>query len=211
MSMRVLFLGAHPDDEAIGCGGTLAHHVIEGDVVRVVFVTSGEKGGHGIDDAGAVREREARAAAAILGLEDIVFWHEPDGALHATAALVERIAEELTAFRPDRVYVHPMKDMHPDHRAVARALRQALGRLNGSAPPVRVFAYEVWTPLTEIDLVVDVSDVIERKLEAIRAYESQCRVMRFDEASLGLMRWRGEMHSWPGGEYAEVFSKVTER
>ena len=206
--MRVLLIGAHPDDEAIGCGGTLRRHVLDGDEVRVVFLTSGEGGGHGIDDPGGVREREAEAAARILGIDDVDFWRRPDGAMRASADLVARLAEELARFRPDRVYVHPAVDMHPDHRAAARALARARAMLNGAGGALEVYAYEVWTPLTQLDLIVDVSDVVEDKLAAIRAYESQCRVMAFDEAALGLMRWRGELHSWPGGAYAEVFTRV---
>jgi LmbE family N-acetylglucosaminyl deacetylase len=98
--------------------------------------------------------------------------------------------------------------MHPDHRAASRALTRALAQRNGTSAGVEVFAYEVWTPLTQLDLIVDVSDVVEDKLAAIRAYDSQCRVMRFDDAALGLMRWRGELHSWPGGAYAEAFTRV---
>jgi LmbE family N-acetylglucosaminyl deacetylase len=71
---------------------------------------------------------------------------------------------------------------------------------------VQLWRYEIWAPLAHIDHVVDISEVIEDKLRAIRAYRSQCDVMRFDEAFHGLARYRGEMHSWPGGAYAEVFS-----
>jgi len=66
--------------------------------------------------------------------------------------------------------------------------------------------FEVWTPLQRIDHIVDVSRHIKVKIAAIRAYRSQCAVMRFDEALIALNRYRGEMHSWPGGDYAEVFT-----
>jgi LmbE family N-acetylglucosaminyl deacetylase len=72
--------------------------------------------------------------------------------------------------------------------------------------------YEVWTPLTEIDEIVDITPYIDAKLEAVRAYTSQCAVLRFDDAFLGLARYRGEMFCWPKpypayGRYAEAFRK----
>ena len=91
---RILVLSPHPDDEAIGCGGTLLRHVGQGDNVRVVFLTSGEKGGHGRSEADTlrVREQEAREAARILGVRQQEFWREPDGALKATAAVVDSVS-----------------------------------------------------------------------------------------------------------------------
>jgi LmbE family N-acetylglucosaminyl deacetylase len=68
--------------------------------------------------------------------------------------------------------------------------------------------FEVWTPLQEMDQIVDITPYVKIKREAIRAYKSQCDVMRFDEAALALNRYRGEMHSWPGGDYAEIFRRL---
>ena len=68
--------------------------------------------------------------------------------------------------------------------------------------------FEVWTPLETFDHVEDISEVVGAKLAAVRAHASQCAVMAFDEAVLGLNRYRGEMHSWPGGDYAEVFRRL---
>jgi LmbE family N-acetylglucosaminyl deacetylase len=65
--------------------------------------------------------------------------------------------------------------------------------------------YEVWTPLQKMDDIIDISPYVSDKVAAIRAHKSQCDIMRFDEAALALNRFRGEMHSWPGGDYAEVF------
>ena len=91
---------------------------------------------------------------------------------------------------------------HPDHRAAARLVRAAVAA-SAARPAVRFF--EIWSPLGDMDEIVDISDVIEDKRRAIRAYRSQCAVMRLDDAAVGLARYRGEMHSWPGGPYAEVF------
>lgn len=200
---RVLVVGAHPDDEAIGCGGTLRLHALDGDRLSAVFLTSGESGGHGIEDPGGTREREARDAAAVLGIEDLHFWREPDARLRARDELVRRLAKLIAGLRPSLVYAPHRGDDHPDHRAASRIVHRAAAAAGRS---VEVRCFEIWSPLAEMEHVIDISDVLEDKLRAIRAYRSQCAVMRFDEAFRGLARYRGEMHSWPGGPYAEVFS-----
>ena len=205
---RVLVLSPHPDDETFGCGGTLRRQVEQGDTVRVVFLTSGEKGGHGRSEAETIvlREEEARLAADILGLSQLEFWHEPDGALRVTAAAVKRMRAVLQTFRPDTIYVPHGREMHPDHRAASRLLRAALAGARGQRPDVLQF--EIWTPLQRLDEIIDVSEQMERKVRAMRAYRSQCAVVGFVEALRGLNRYRGEMHSWPGGNYAEAFTRL---
>ena len=202
----VLAVSPHPDDEAIGCGGVLRKHVLDGHDTHVAFLTSGEAGGHGREEAGAVREREAEAAAAILGLADIEFWRHEDGRLSVNDESIDRLAKNLAHTDPDFIYVPHEGEMHPDHRASAEILRQALQRNGESSAIVRT--YEVWTPMQDMEHIEDISDVIGIKLEAVHAYRSQCDVMRFDEAIGGLNRYRGEMHSWPGGDYAEVFGAL---
>jgi LmbE family N-acetylglucosaminyl deacetylase len=199
----ILVVGAHPDDETIGCGGALRRHVLDGDKVRALFLTSGENGGHGIEHPGETREREALRAAQILGIEDVQFWHEPDGRLRARGELVQRLTNWIDVSRPSLIYAPHGGDDHPDHRCAARLTARAAA-VSGRRVDIRY--YEIWSPLQQIDHVIDVSEVIEDKLRAIRAYRSQCAVMRFDDAFAGLARYRGEMHSWPGGEYAEVFA-----
>jgi len=207
---RVLVVTPHPDDEAIGCGGALCAHAETGDSLRLICLTSGEQGGHGLPpgETASRREAEAAAAARILGAGAPEFWRQPDGGLRVTRALVARLRELIADWRPELLYVTHDREMHPDHRAAARLVRRTLRELPAATrvPAVRLF--EVWTPLQHMDEIVDISAHIERKLAAIRAYEHQCRVMRFDEATRGLNRYRGEMHSWPGGEYAEVFASL---
>ena len=201
---RVLVLSPHPDDETIGCGGTLCRHAHEGDEVRVVFLTSGERGGHGAspEATGRRREVEAARAARILGVRDIEFWRAPDGLLRADVSIVDRLAALLRDQRPAFVYTAHGGETHHDHRAALRILRRALTSAR-RAPVVRLF--EIWTPLQRLDEIVDITPWIATKLRAVRAYRSQNAALRFDEAVKGLNRYRGEMHSWPGGDYAEVF------
>ena len=208
---RVLVVSPHPDDEAVGCGGTLRRHVVDGDAVHVIFLTSGEEGGHGRDpdETAQVREREAIQAVRLLGFGEPEFWREPDGAIRATDELVARLVGAIEKLRPSFVYVPHAGEMHADHQQAFLAVRQALATTQPSKKPrplVRLF--EVWTPIQEMDEIVDISEFIEEKIEAVRVYESQCSVLRFDDAIRGLNRYRGEMHSWPGGDYAEVFQHM---
>ena len=100
---RVLVISPHPDDESIGCGGTLRRHVTDGDRVEVVFLTSGEQGGHGRGRDATIRIREAEAvkASKILGLAGIEFWRQPDGLIRATEELASRLAGKLARVKPD--------------------------------------------------------------------------------------------------------------
>ena len=208
--MKVLVISPHPDDEAIGCGGTLRKHVVEKDQVSVVFLTSGEQGGHGQskEKTRLIRESEAENAAAILGIQDISFWRQQDSALRASRALTNRLADLLETYMPDLIYVTNKLESHPDHRAAARLVGAAVRRTEVSP---KVLMFEVWTPLADMDEIVDITPYVKTKLAAIRAYDSQCSVLNFDEAALGLARYRGEMFCWPkvpegiGGKYAEVF------
>jgi N-acetylglucosamine malate deacetylase 1 len=205
---RVLVISPHPDDESIGCGGTLRDHVVHGSAVHAVFLTSGERGGHGrsMKETTRVREQEAKRAAEVLGIAEIEFWREPDGAVRVTRRLVDRLCRKLKELSPHVIYVPHEREIHPDHQAACRLVRRALSAVNSAVIKPAVMQFEVWTPIQQIDHVVDISPHIDLKMSAIRAYKSQCAVLRFDEAVLGLSRYRGEMHSWPGGDYAEIFS-----
>lgn len=204
---HVLVLAPHPDDESIGCGGTLRLHANEGHFIHLVVLTSGEKGGHGRDPATTrdLREAEARQAANVLGIQRIDFWREPDGALRAGPQLAERLAAVLRESAPDYIYLPHEEDGHPDHHATVQLLRLAWPLALAAERQPEVRCYEVWTPIQRMAAIVDISPCVESKRAAIRAHASQCEVLDFEAAALGLNRYRGEMHSWPGGDYAEVF------
>lgn len=208
---NILIISPHPDDEAIGCGGTICKHIAEGDSVEVIFLTSGEKGGHGRTEEETihVRELESKDAAAILKLGHIEFWKEPDGNFKVTEHNVTRLVEKIIASNTQIIFVTHEQEEHPDHVSAAQLVKQAVEQLPENMLPPTVWMYEVWTPIQRMDHIVDISDYVETKRKAILAYKSQCDVLAFDEAILGLNRYRGEMHSWPGGNYAEVFKKLT--
>jgi len=207
--MNILVISPHPDDESIGCGGTICKHIAEGDQVEVIFLTSGEKGGHGRteEETIALRENESKEAIRILQVSSMELWKQPDGDCKAGKSNVSRLLKKIREYHPSLIYVTHDREDHNDHKAAAKIVKKAVSQLSKKKMP-RVLMYEVWTPLQEMDLIVDISAHIETKRMAIRAHQSQCDVLQFDEAILGLNRYRGEMHSWPGGDYAEVFKEM---
>jgi LmbE family N-acetylglucosaminyl deacetylase len=208
---RIMVVAPHPDDESIGCGGTILKHVSEGDIVHVELLTSGEKGGHDWSEAETAlrREAEAKLAASILGVEHLEFYRQPDGGLHANSRCVDLLQKRIHSWKPHTIYIPHPDEQHRDHEAVLGLVQAALSDVR-TDDMHRVLAYEIWTPLQQLDQIVDITPYLDTKLKAIAAYESQCRVMDFVAAAQGLARYRGEMHSWPGGEYAEVFADFSE-
>jgi LmbE family N-acetylglucosaminyl deacetylase len=203
--VNVLVIAPHPDDESIGCGGTIAAHREKGDRVVAVFLTSGELGLKQLPPAEAwrIREGEAAEAANVLGIAEVAFlrlpdWFVGDNMPEACAALRPTLMAEM----PKIVYVPHSLEWHPDHKASLLVLAAAYSRLEVETPLIR--AYEVWTPLTEYDHVEDISTYIEQKVAAIRCYASQISELHYDRAIEGLNRYRGEMAARRA--YAEVFA-----
>lgn len=207
---HILVISPHPDDDAIGCGGTLYSHVVHGDSVYSIYLTSGEKGGHGLsqEETGPLREQEAKNAAQILGITQIEFWRQPDGALCSTPELIEKLRNVVKSLQPQILYVTHEMEMHPDHKVAAEIVRNTLSDQDSSIIKPLVRMFEVWTPLQSMDDIVDISPYIEVKIAAIRKHKSQCDVLRFDDAFRGLSRYRGEMFSWPQRGYAEIFQRM---
>src|SRR5207249_2931372 len=116
---HILVLSPHPDDDAIGCGGTIHHMTGQGAIVHVIYLTSGEKGGHGrsIEETLRIREDEARQGAELLHVAHTEFWRQPDGALAVTDELVEQLKHRLVAIHPDVLFIPHDREDHPDHVA----------------------------------------------------------------------------------------------
>jgi len=210
---RVLVVAPHPDDEAIGPGGTLVLHRRLGDPVDALYVTSGVHGdnqGRLPDDAYiALRRREAQEAARTLGLGLAEFWDYPDGMVVTEgdlAAVVARLVAHLAVARPDVIYAPHADEQHSDHHFVSLAVQRAARDVRGAGKTPHVLGYEVWSPL-QPDFAVDVASVYEAKLAAIRCYGSQLERSDIPRAVEGLNRYRAVLLP-PGGAYAEVFAEL---
>lgn len=141
-------LAPHPDDETFGCGATIARLRSVGVPVHVVFVSDGAASptpdGMTSPELVSVRQREARAALAVLGVEAgaVTFWGLPDGALDSHRdEVVEKIVDHLGGLEVDQVLVTSVDDRHPDHVAVGLAAREAVARM-ADAPDL--LEYAIW-------------------------------------------------------------------
>ncbi len=204
--MKILVLAPHPDDESIGCGGTLCLHAQLGDPVTAVYLTSGETGlkHFSRDEAWRIREAEAHAAAEILGIKTLHFLHGTDWSLSQevskTAAALRPILEKEA---PEIAYLPHAGEWHPDHKVSMTILQEAITSFGLAR--LRVRCYEIWTPLSQFNHLENIDAFMARKILAIRAHRSQSEQLAYDEAIQGLNRYRGAISM--KCRYAEVFQE----
>ena len=176
----LLAIAAHPDDAELFCGGTLRRAADQGYRTAILDLTAGEAGTRG---SAAERQREAEEAARILGLAVRRNVGLPDAALVASAAARAVVARHIRELRPRVVILHPPGGgRHPDHRAASRLGRDAcflagLRRAPVPGQPHRphkiLYALSFHEPPVRPRFVVDITEQMERKLEAIAAFASQ--------------------------------------
>ena len=185
---RPLVLAPHPDDETLGCGGTLHKHHRAGDALCCVFMTDGSKGvpGSGGPDAAAIRRQEAEAAAEVIGIDRLVFLENPDGELAASEPTVSEVAKLVQEVKPDLIYLPFLLDYHPDHWATNAVL---LAALESVGRRVMLYAYEVWTPLVP-NRAVDIAAELDVKRKAIEQFRSQLEKSNLVDAAVGFAKYR---------------------
>lgn len=161
--MKVLAVGAHPDDVEIGCGGALLQHRLAGDDVALLVMTDG-----GRESTGAAVRRDEQSDAASL-LEAALYWGGfEDGAVPAGKEAVDAVQAALRASGADLVYTHAPQDTHQDHRATAAATVAATRRVS------RVLFFESPTTVGFApNFYVDVAGLVEPKLDLVRCHISQ--------------------------------------
>ena len=166
----VLVLAPHPDDELIGCGGTLIRLIAAGAKVTVIHATDGSEAAslwHAADPLRrTVRLEEARRVGDALGFEELIFWREDNARFRERAERVRELAEVLERLRPALIFTPFVTDVHPDHRVLSRMLARALGAAPHAAENARVFTYQVWSllPPNTYCGVADVMGQLERAL-----------------------------------------------
>lgn len=227
---RAMVIAAHPDDIEFSCAGTVARWIREGAQVCYVLCTSGDVG---IAEAGMtkaraaeIREAEQREAAAIIGVQEVVFLREPDGLLEATLALRKKLVREIRRFKPDTVVCGDPQALwsgdgyinHPDHRAAALAAIDAVFPAAGQPNLFEELAeeglsahkvykvYVITWDRGENYTYVDITSTIDLKIAALKAHRSQ---MGDWDPTESVKAWAAERARGLEIEYAEAFRVIT--
>lgn len=198
--VKILAIGAHPDDVEIGCGGFLLKSTHAKDEVFIYCLTRGEAGGGGRDQ----REKEARISAEMIGAQAIWFGEFQDTELNPTGALVNNIEAVIDQVNPDIIFTHAKNDEHHDHRAVG------LCTIEAARHYPTILAYEI--PLTknfQPQIYVDISDVIQMKVKLISLYHSQkAKRYLWKDAIYGLAQYRALQSRLRDTQFVEAFQVV---
>jgi N-acetylglucosamine malate deacetylase 1 len=178
----ILAFGAHPDDVELSAAGTLAKHISQGKKVAIVDLTQGELGTRGTIET---RYEEAKEASQILGLSDRVNLKMEDGFFEHNRENIMKIVEQIRYFKPTIVLANAIEDRHPDHAKGSKLVSEAC--FLAGLPKIQTiyndekqlahrpkFVYHyIQDRYIKPDFVFDVSDYVEIKLAAIKAYKTQ--------------------------------------
>ena len=220
MNKSILVVAAHPDDDVLGCGGTIARHIAKGDHVSTLFLADGE-GSRGNLDQLPQRRRNAISAAKCLGVvEDrIIFGNFADNQMDTLPLLeIVKVVEEVaTLVKPELVYTHHDGDLNIDHALTHKAVLTAFRPLPEQSVKA-IFGFEVlsstgWSaPSSDSNFCpqhyIDITSYWDKKLEALKNYENEMRPFphtRSYEAAEAQAVFRGAM---AGLKKAEAFSII---
>ena len=213
---KVLIIAAHPDDETLGCGGTIVKHITEKDLVRIIFISDGVTSRENSNQNEIELRREcAYDACKVLGVTDLSFFSFPDNRLDTVPLLdiVKCIEAEIQNFMPTIIYTHSGSDLNIDHKIINKATLTACRPKEGDS--IReIYSFEVlssteWSSVYENyfkpNHFIDISKFIDIKLEAMSKYKSEINKPphpRSHEVIRALCKYRG---STSGFDYAEAY------
>lgn len=212
MSRKVLVIAAHPDDEILGCGGTIARHTREGDEVHVLIMAEGitsrdsERNREAREEELSALRRAAREANQAIGVEQLTLDAFPDNRMDTVSRLdvTKRVERAIVGVQPEVVYTHHCGDVNIDHRRIHDAVVTSCRPMPGATEVRELMFFEVassteWQPPGSAapfvpNWFVEISDHLKTKLDALRIYESEMRPWphaRSIEAVTHQARWRG--------------------
>jgi len=182
LKLDILVLAVHPDDAELGCGGTILKHIALGNKVGIVDLTRGELGTRG---TAGIRAQEATAAAEILGLSVRENLGIPDGFFQNTEEYQLKVIAAIRKYQPEIIITNAYHDRHPDHGRASELVETAafLSGLRKVETTVDGKLQQAWRPkllmhfiqdnYIKPDVVIDITEYWDKKIESVKAYQSQ--------------------------------------
>jgi LmbE family N-acetylglucosaminyl deacetylase len=221
VSNSILILAAHPDDEVLGCGGTIAKFADSGAIVHAAFLADGvfsRIGDQAVQQAELNdRRKAAKSACNILGVKSVSFGDFPDNRMDTIPLLdiTQAVGILIAQHQPEMVFTHHAGDVNIDHRRLHEAVVIACRPQQGHHPVRTVLSFEVpssteWqftgsAPAFTPNWFVNISATLDRKLAALEAYAAELRAWPHPRSRQGvehLAHWRG---ATIGVDAAEAF------
>lgn len=207
---NLVIVAPHPDDDVLGCGGTMAKAINSGAKVFVVYITNGI---HGTPDGkldrklAKIRRVEAVKALAAIGPVSTKFFNYNDGNFACSKQASTKIAQLINPLENVHIFTPWFFDEQPDHKEVTKTVSLALRQISSSKIK-RIWQYEIWTAIVA-NRILPISDVLDNKLNAISAHKSQLKARDYSQAILGLNNYRGHIGNINGP--AETFFVSTKK
>jgi len=220
MKKKILVIAAHPDDETLGCGGTISKFTKEGNLAKVVFLSDGVSSRDEKKNSQKkikIRNNQALSACKILGIKKIIFYDYPDNALDTISLLkiTKSIEKQIFEFKPNIIFTHNSDDLNIDHRIVSEAtiIATRFYKLKHE-----ILSYEV---LSSTDLnfhksannfkpnyFVDIKNEIKKKIQALKKYNKEIRKFPHPRSEKGVKVLSNYRGMFAGLEYAEAFKLI---
>lgn len=182
MNVDVLAFGVHPDDVELGCGGLLLNEKARGKKTVIVDLTQGELGTRGTAET---RKEEAENSSKILGVVARENLHMADGFFENNRENQLKVVKVLRKYRPEIIFCNAPEDRHPDHGRSSKLVEDAAflsglrkietedeGNLQEPFRPKYVLKY-IQDRFLQPDIIYDITDVFEKKIESVKAYKTQ--------------------------------------
>ncbi|UCH19958.1 MAG: PIG-L family deacetylase [Deltaproteobacteria bacterium] len=198
--MNILAIGAHPDDVEFGCGGTLIKYSDRGHHLYLLVMTEG-----GLGAAKSLRKAEQSGAQDVLGVERIFWGAYEDTYLQVDKDIISEIENVINEVKPDFIFCHYPDDTHQDHRHLAQAVISATRYVRN------VLFYEGPTSQNfDPQIFVEISDSIDRKMDALKAHRSQITKTNIEDLTIvELARSTANFRGTQGRvKFAEAFSAL---
>lgn len=217
MSKTVLVVSAHSDDEVLGCGGTIAKHIANGDSVHLLFMTDGVTSRSGGEDVGS-RLAVAKDAAKVLKVSSLTNLDFPDNKMDSIPLLeiVKEIESKISELQSEIIYTHHIGDLNIDHQLTHKAVMTAC-RPQPDFCVKEIYAFEVlssteWQtsgllPFSP-NVFIDITDYIDIKKQVLEVYSEEMRQPPHSRSIDNALRLNALRGNSVGVDYAEAFELI---